>query len=385
MLTAKEVRESTFSRSARGYRVDEIDEYLENVADTIEKLTEENRSLVKKIEILAAKVQEYREDEDSIRAALVTAQRSADSIIKEANSSVEGQLAQAKQDADAITQNAQSEADSVIAKANAEAEATLSEARLKAETLVDETKKKAASVLLEAKTKADSMISDAREGSRAETEKFELMKKKALEFRSALLQLYKEQFEIIKDGKFIREKTDESLKADEAVNCAEEETAVPFDRPADGKPEREEAQSEKQTTEQKTEQSDEPLKDNFADIDDRKAAEEGTEHPADKGDGPTASRITRPEAQTVTDKADKADKADETAENASSSEQGNANGESGRKGEGQSISDGFKISAAPAENKFSDLKFGDDYDISKDTDDDDDSGKKVGFFRRKEK
>lgn len=385
MLTAKEVRESTFSRSARGYRVDEIDEYLENVADTIEKLTEENRSLVKKIEILAAKVQEYREDEDSIRAALVTAQRSADSIIKEANSSVEGQLAQAKQDADAITQNAQNEADSVIAKANAEAEATLSQARLKAETLVDETKKKAASVLLEAKTKADSMISDAREGSRAETEKFELMKKKALEFRSALLQLYKEQFEIIKDGKFIREKTDESLKADEAVNCAEEETAVPFDRPADRKPEREEAQSEKQTTEQKTEQSDEPLKDNFSDIDDRKAAEEGTEHPADKGDGPTASRITRPEAQTVTDKADKADKADETAENASSSEQGNANGESGRKGEEQSISDGFKISAAPAENKFSDLKFGDDYDISKDTDDDDDSGKKVGFFRRKEK
>lgn len=382
MLTAKEVRESTFSRSARGYRVDEIDEYLENVADTIEKLTEENRSLVKKIEILAAKVQEYREDEDSIRAALVTAQRSADSIIKEANSSVEGQLAQAKQDADAITQNAQNEADSVIAKANAEAEAALSQARLKAETLVEETKKKAASVLLEAKTKADSMISDAREGSRAETEKFELMKKKALEFRSALLQLYKEQFEIIKDGKFIREKTDESLKADEAVNCAEEETAVPFDRPADGKPEREEAQSEKQTTEQKTEQSDEPLKDNFANIDDRKAAEEDTEHPVDKVDEPTASRITRPEAQTVTDKADKAD---ETAENASSSEQGNANGESGRKGEKQSISDGFKISAAPAENKFSDLKFGDDYDISKDNDDDDDSGKKVGFFRRKEK
>ncbi len=378
MLTAKEVRESTFSRSARGYRVDEIDEYLENVADTIEKLTEENRSLVKKIEILAAKVQEYREDEDSIRAALVTAQRSADSIIKEANSSVEGQLAKAKQDADAITQNAQSEADSVVAKANAEAEATLSEARLKAETLVEETKKKAASVLLEAKTKADSMISDAREGSRAETEKFELMKKKALEFRSALLQLYKEQFEIIKDGKFIKEKTDESLKADEAVKGAEEETAVPFDKSADDKSANETAKDKGQTTEQKTEQSDEPLKDIPADVDDRKAAEEGAEQPADKGGEPTASRITRPEAQTVTDKADNAD---DTAENAASSEQGNADGESGRKGEG--ISDGFKISAAPAENKFSDLKFGDDYDISNDTDDD--SGKKVGFFGRRKK
>ena len=30
MITAKDIRESTFSRAARGYKVDEIDEYLEN-------------------------------------------------------------------------------------------------------------------------------------------------------------------------------------------------------------------------------------------------------------------------------------------------------------------------------------------------------------------
>ena len=39
MITAKDIRESTFSRAARGYKVDEIDEYLELVADLVEKLT----------------------------------------------------------------------------------------------------------------------------------------------------------------------------------------------------------------------------------------------------------------------------------------------------------------------------------------------------------
>ena len=52
MITAKDIRESTFSRAARGYKVDEIDEYLEKVADSVEKLTEENKTLVKKKELL---------------------------------------------------------------------------------------------------------------------------------------------------------------------------------------------------------------------------------------------------------------------------------------------------------------------------------------------
>ena len=85
MITAKEVRESVFSRSARGYKVSEIDDFLEDVAVSIEQLCSENESLLKKMELLAAKVQEYREDEDNIRAALLTAQRSADQIVREAN------------------------------------------------------------------------------------------------------------------------------------------------------------------------------------------------------------------------------------------------------------------------------------------------------------
>ncbi len=380
MLTAKEVRESTFSRSARGYRVDEIDEYLERAADTIEKLTEENRSLVKKIEILAAKVQEYREDEDSIRAALVTAQRSADSIIKEANSSVEGQLARAKQEADAVTEKAQSEA-----------EATLSQARLKAETLVEETKKKAASILIEAKTKADSMLSDAKEGSRAETEKFELMKKKALDFRSALLQLYKEQFEIIKDGRFIKEKADESLKTDDINEGAEEQTTVPFDEAA-ALAENKAAKTDEQAADGADGRAIGHLNDEPAEPSDGKPADikagQSSEPSAEKNPETDAHFDAHSaDGQTTVDNSDgTVDTAgtDVTSEKAISSEQGEAASEDGSGDGDKGISNGFKINASPVENKFSDLKFGDDYDISKDTDGDG-GERKVGFFGRKRK
>ena len=49
-----------------------------------------------------------------------------------------------------------------------------------------------------------------------------------------------------------------------------------------------------------------------------------------------------------------------------------------------SITDGFKIGGVKPENeKFKNLKFGDDYDISKDNDDEDDGQVKTGFFRKK--
>ncbi len=296
MITAKDIRESTFSRAARGYKVDEIDEYLEKVADSVEKLTEENKTLVKKMEILASKVQEYREDEDNIRAALITAQRSADAIVKEAKRSVEGSVAEAETKAKAIVDDANSEASKI-----------LSDARTSAESLVEETKKKASAVLAEAKNKAETMVTEAREGSRKETENFELMKRKALEFRSALLQLYKEQFEIIKDGKFIQQP-----KADESIDSVE-------------KP----SESAEKTEEQP-----------------EKAEKKVEEKPAEK---------------------------EFKVENESEEQPSSEN-----------ISDGFKIGGMNADgDKFKNLKFGDDYDVSKDEEEDEDDGAKTGIFRRK--
>ena len=304
MITAKDIRESTFSRAARGYKVDEIDEYLEKVADSVERLEGENKTLVKKMEILASKIQEYREDEDNIRAALVTAQRSADAIVREAKQSVEGSVSEANAKAKTILDDAKSEADRII-----------SEARTSAEALVDETKKKASAVLIEAKAKAENIVTEAIEGSRKETENYEMMKKKALEFRSAILQLYKEQFEIIKEGRFVQPKGDENIESsDKPVKPVFEQNPTAENRQENSLPQSE-AKEEKKP-------------------------EEAEEFKVEKREEP------------------------EKAED--------------------SITDGFKIGGVKPENeKFKNLKFGDDYDISKDNDDEDDGQVKTGFFRKK--
>ena len=304
MITAKDIRESTFSRAARGYKVDEIDEYLEKVADSVERLEGENKTLVKKMEILASKIQEYREDEDNIRAALVTAQRSADAIVREAKQSVEGSVSEANAKAKTILDDAKSEADRII-----------SEARTSAEALVDETKKKASAVLIEAKAKAENIVTEAIEGSRKETENYEMMKTKALEFRSAILQLYKEQFEIIKEGRFVQPKGDENIESsDKPVKPVFEQNPTAENRQENSLPQ----------TEAKEE----------------KKPEEAEDFKVENREEP------------------------EKAED--------------------SITDGFKIGGVKPENeKFKNLKFGDDYDISKDNDDEDDGQVKTGFFRKK--
>ena len=93
------------------------------------------------------------------------------------------------------------------------------------------------------------------------------------------------------------------------------------------------------------------------------------------------------DGQTTADNSDGTDNTagtDVTSEKAISSEQGEAASKDGSGDGDKGISNGFKINASPAENKFSDLKFGDDYDISKDTDGDG-GERKVGFFGRKRK
>lgn len=85
MYTVEEIRNITFTKSLGGYKTSEVDDFIDVCADTVEALTAERDDLKKKMEILANKVREYREDEDSIRTALLSAQRMGDTVLREAN------------------------------------------------------------------------------------------------------------------------------------------------------------------------------------------------------------------------------------------------------------------------------------------------------------
>ncbi len=97
MLTPQEVSARSFTKTMMGgYNMTMVDEFLDELTDDYTSLYKENAALKAKMKVLVEKVEEYRATEDSMRATLLTAQRMADSIVKEAEEKRDGILKQAE-------------------------------------------------------------------------------------------------------------------------------------------------------------------------------------------------------------------------------------------------------------------------------------------------
>lgn len=123
MYTASEIRNVQFTKNMGGYKIAEVEAFVEACAETVETLTAEKEDLAKKLSILAEKVVEYRRDEDNIRLALLSAQRTGDAIVNEANTNAATILEQARREAEGIVndvKDAISMYESELARAKAE-------------------------------------------------------------------------------------------------------------------------------------------------------------------------------------------------------------------------------------------------------------------------
>ena len=89
MLTPETIASRRFDKQVGGYKQDEVEMFLQQVAGEYAKLLSEKEDLEEKIEVLAEKVEQYREDEDSLRSALIGAQKLGDSVIRESKSKAE--------------------------------------------------------------------------------------------------------------------------------------------------------------------------------------------------------------------------------------------------------------------------------------------------------
>lgn len=113
MLTPQELSECVFPKASfGGYNMAQVDDFLDTVTSDYSALYSENAVLKSKMKVLVEKVEEYRSTEDAMRKALMTAQRMADDLVKEAETK-----------RDQIIQQAQSEAQERINAIRKEAEA----------------------------------------------------------------------------------------------------------------------------------------------------------------------------------------------------------------------------------------------------------------------
>ena len=112
LLTPKEISEKTFDRTfGFGYRMDDVEEYLKTVSAALQEQIDKNQDLERKLEVLADKLTEYREDEESLRTALLGAQKLGDSVIRESKTKAEIILRDANIKAETIVSNAKRQID----------------------------------------------------------------------------------------------------------------------------------------------------------------------------------------------------------------------------------------------------------------------------------
>ena len=102
MLTPQEVSTHVFSKSRMGgYNMAMVDEFLDTLTEDYTSLYKENAALKAKLKVLVDKVEEYRATEDSMRATLLTAQKMASQMVKDAEAEKAGMLEAAEGEANA--------------------------------------------------------------------------------------------------------------------------------------------------------------------------------------------------------------------------------------------------------------------------------------------
>ena len=85
MLTPQDIEKISFNKATfGGYVVDEVDEILEPLTEDYITLYKENALLKSKMRVLVSKLEEYRQNEASMKDAIVNAQKTCDKMVKEA-------------------------------------------------------------------------------------------------------------------------------------------------------------------------------------------------------------------------------------------------------------------------------------------------------------
>ena len=106
MVTVQDIQEKTFERAGKGYNMGQVDEFLDELAADFTTLSKENAALKGKLKVLVQKVEEYRQTEDSMRLALLSAQKMSAQIEAEAREKADATVAEAQDYANRITKDA---------------------------------------------------------------------------------------------------------------------------------------------------------------------------------------------------------------------------------------------------------------------------------------
>lgn len=174
-MKPSEIRSFIFDKGAFGYKPEEVENCLNDIADFVESMQKEYAQAQKEIQELKDRMNHLHEDEESIKQIIVSAQRLSSTVTNEA-----------KDKAQEMMDNAKKESERILAEAAEKSKTIVSEAEERAKRIEKE--------LVEAPKK---MAQEAEAKANAEEKRLHTLQKEVSEFKASLLTLYKKHLDLV--------------------------------------------------------------------------------------------------------------------------------------------------------------------------------------------
>ena len=198
-MGAREIIDREFEMVLRGYKTEDVKAFLREVSFDFSRMQKENEDFEKKLEVLANKIREYREDEDTLKDALLGAQRQGNALI-----------ADSKRKAAEIIEEAQASGEAIAQKAEEE--------RLKkkkqGEDEILAAQEKAADIIAEAKEKAAEIEQDMNLRTDVQKEILHRTSDEVAKYKVKILEHYKKQLAVLQEHYDEQTKTIEAIAGD---------------------------------------------------------------------------------------------------------------------------------------------------------------------------
>lgn len=251
MITPSQIKEKTLSTAAHGYDIDETNAFIAEIEESFSAIYDENKELYRKMEILAAKIEEYRAEEESIKDTLLTAQKAAgkveceakeraDKLLADSAKTVQGTVMDAKEKAEKIVSEAREYVAGLTKEKSEAAQQILADAQQKAQKELADAKADAAALLTEAKSISAELIEKAKSEKEYYDNLTSSLRSEAERFKASLVELYNAQLEKLGDmmeapaaaeKAQAEQKIEETDKNIEAVSARIDEIEQELDEP----------------------------------------------------------------------------------------------------------------------------------------------------------
>lgn len=184
-ITVKDIHEKEFSKQVRGYSIDEVDDFLDELAEQMEVMIKENREALAEAEAAKAELAQIKAEKTAAVAAPVVVAEEPKSIVAVAPAQPVQQSAAI--DEPQYFKNLETTLRETLISAQRLADETVADARKKANAMIASAEEQAANVTAAAKAEVETHKSEAEE-----------LKKAAEDYRARFLRLLEDQAHILK-------------------------------------------------------------------------------------------------------------------------------------------------------------------------------------------